>query len=206
MKIQYVEVTEKTLTLMNSDVVPAHTIRVDGKPLTAGSKAPAGCEYVFEEQHDGWFKQMVRRLPQEFKRNDIGDTQHQLTLGQLIALLEPYAGKVDSDMFPDTERCILFWGDVVPDGKIDSYRGIYAHLAIGYTVSKRYGDDEPTVIDFVAALKSKIGSVMDGYKGGTYKMSEETPIWAANYGNLGVHIVGIKANNWDVELVVGEKE
>ena len=202
MKIQYVEVTEKTLTLMNSDVVPAHTIRVDGKPLTAGSKAPAGCEYVFEEQHDGWFKQMVRRLPQEFKSAD-NDAQHQLTIGQLIVLLEPHVGDVDSEMFPNTERSVCFWGDVVPYEMPMSYRGRYDELALSYCVDS---ESNFPVRALIARLNSVIGSELEGYKGGFFRMTKDTPVWASNWGRTGVPIVGVEGGEWSVRLIVGENE
>ena len=222
MKIEVIEVVEKSHILKQEEIVPCSTIRVDGEPLLSGDRAPLGCEYIFVEQEGGWFKQCVRRVPPEpirippmdengfYKHDPDGSQDKQLTLGQLIDLLKPHAGKVESDLFPDddSERTISFWGDVIPKVNLDSYRGIYTHLAIGYHID---GDNNLSATEFLSGLKNTVGkniiSYFEGFKGEDHYMDLDTPIWAANYGNSnGFPIIGINVTNWNVELLVGRSE
>jgi hypothetical protein len=100
-----------------------------------------------------------------------------ISIGGLIALLEQR---------PRDESVRFGFGYFAPDS-IGSYRGFYDHLAIGYDEGK-----EATVADLVAKLKEAIGKEFDGYKGGTYRMRADTPVWAANYGDSpSTAIVGI---------------
>lgn len=63
-------------------------------------------------------------------------------------------------------------------GRPHSYRGYYDELAF-----------EPvqnvSVADMLAAAKDALGATYRGYKGGTYKMGEWTPVWLAHYGECG---------------------
>lgn len=94
----------------------------------------------------------------------------QLTLGQLIDKLQAISRdtRIDYD-----------FADLSPDG-IDSWRGIYSQLALGYDA-----DSEPTVGNVLDWCVSAIGSVYHGYKGGSYLMDRSTPVWVANYGKSG---------------------
>jgi hypothetical protein len=60
---------------------------------------------------------------------------------------------------------------------LGSYRGYYDQLALGW---KEEG--LVTVGDLLAECQSAIGQTYEGYKGGEFKMSKSTPVWAANYG------------------------
>lgn len=59
---------------------------------------------------------------------------------------------------------------------VDSYRGYYDQLALGW-----HGDT-PTVGELLTELRSAVGGIYYGWKGGEYTMTKDTPVWAANRG------------------------
>lgn len=93
-----------------------------------------------------------------------------LTLGELIAELE---------RLPEKAVIELDFGGAVPT-TLDSYRGYYDQLALGYT--GEYGATTPTVGSLLAELKSAVGKTFQGWKGGDYVMTEKTNIFIANPG------------------------
>lgn len=110
----------------------------------------------------------------------------QLTLGKLIELLEQQQ---------PTKQVVFDFCRMVPT-MLDSYRGYYVDLALGY------GDSgSPTVADLLALLKRAVGNVYSGYKGGHYRMDNETALWVANYSHTSdTVIVGVHDSNWEVVL------
>lgn len=71
---------------------------------------------------------------------------------------------------------VLDTGEV--PGKLDSWRGIYAELAMSFDTEG--ATDVATVL---ADAESAVGAVFTGYKGGDFLMRDYTPIWLANYGS-----------------------
>lgn len=96
----------------------------------------------------------------------------QSTLGELIDLLKRR----------DPGQSIQFdFVHAVPTGRVESYRGYYEQLAIAYT-------HEPTdvfVRTMLDGLTEAVGKTFHGYKGGSYRMDCDTPLWVANYGECG---------------------
>lgn len=79
---------------------------------------------------------------------------------------------------------------------IHSYRGWYDHLALGWSYDKimRIGD-------FSEMLSGAVGKTFGGWKGGDYRMDDETPIWVDNAGDAsGTAIVG--AEIWGGRLII----
>src|SRR4051812_47710015 len=110
-----------------------------------------------------------------------------LTLGELIAELENLPGKAVIE---------FDFGGAVPT-RVDSYRGYYDQLALGYDGT--YGASLPTVADLLADLKSAVGKTFQGWKGGDYTMTEATYIFVANPGNTSdtyIKEVVAKYNEW----------
>lgn len=72
--------------------------------------------------------------------------------------------------------------------KVASYRGYYDHLAIGWT-EKSYGPEHHwiPVPMLLVELKDAVGKSFEGYKGGDYTMTRDTPVWVAN----GARVVGM---------------
>jgi hypothetical protein len=111
-----------------------------------------------------------------------------ITLGALIDRLAECA-KRDAD-------CPVYYDfDRLCPGKPDSYRGYYADLAIGITRT------ETTVADLLAACLAVRGTVLEGYKGGMFRMDSGTAVWAANYSECtDTAIVGVTDHDWAVIL------
>lgn len=109
-----------------------------------------------------------------------------MTLGEIIQILSR----------KDPDKTVTF--DFVhfrPAG-IHSYRGYYDQLAIGY------GHDDITVSGLLDLCRSAVGKTFQGYKGGDYVMSGDTPVWVANHNESGgTGIVDIQDDGWRVLLV-----
>jgi hypothetical protein len=61
-------------------------------------------------------------------------------------------------------------------GRPRSYRGYYEELAFEPTRNVTVG----MMLEYA---KSALGQTFEGYKGGSYTMSEYTPCWIASYGD-----------------------
>ncbi len=114
----------------------------------------------------------------EFKANSIQfrsdglseRAKTQLTLGKLIALLED---------LPKNKTV-----ELLEDG--GSYRGYYSDLAFS-TIS----GGVRTVEELSNSLKAYLGKEFQGWEGGYFTMTENTPLWAAQHGELGMRITGL---------------
>lgn len=104
-----------------------------------------------------------------------------ITLGELIAKLEaiPLKHHRDFDNSDDDVKVIFDFPDQYPT-ILDSWRGVYAELAMGYC-----DNEEKLLKDLLADCKSAVGKEFSGYKGGEFVMGKSTPIWVANYGDSG---------------------
>lgn len=112
-------------------------------------------------------------------RREIMQHANQLTVGELIDLLEPIKPKTIGIKFD--------FGDTHPTG-FDSYRGYYEDLAIGFTDE----GERWTVAKFLMELHLCLSEEFTGYKGGSYRMTRDTPLYVANFGNTGgCGVVGI---------------
>ncbi len=73
---------------------------------------------------------------------------------------------------------------------LHSWRGIYSQCGIGY---EKEGDG-PKAGEYAKYLESMVGGTMTGYyKGGSYTIHRECPVWAEEFGD-GNHtaIVGVR--------------
>src|SRR5574337_1643839 len=115
-----------------------------------------------------------------------------LTLGELIYKLE----NVPRDM-----QLRFDFADARPT-TLDSWRGIYAELAIEFDFIT-----PTTVAFFLKEAKLAVNSEFTGYKGGSYKMTEKTRLWVANYGEVGSTCVAdVVKNDMEVVIVTAYKE
>jgi hypothetical protein len=100
-----------------------------------------------------------------------------ISLGGLITMLE----RRDS-----TDSVYFDFCHLVPTS-VASYRGYYDHLALDYEAGR-----SETVAGLLQTLRAAVGGKYDGYKGGTYTMDMETPIWVSAWGeSSGTAIVGL---------------
>lgn len=103
-------------------------------------------------------------------------SRYHVTLGALIDALK----EVDLDMqvLVRNEN-----GEDFFPGRLDSYRGYYADLALSE------GSEPMTVNTLLSQAEVALGSTFEGYKGGEFVMGEDTPLWFAEYGCCGSAIV-----------------
>lgn len=107
----------------------------------------------------------------QVERAEAMKTSPQLILGELILKLETF----------NVDMAVVFDVNNYHPTSIDSWRGSYCELALGY------GDAEkaPMLSVFLCLLKGTVGQVLTGYKGGDYLMGKITPVWVANYSECG---------------------
>lgn len=128
----------------------------------------------------------------------------QITLGELIDLIESsdcYKNLKEYTKKYDREPEVRFdFGTAFPTGA-SSWRGSYAELAINYKLSGYDGKqfDQITVTKFLNILKDCVGKTFEGWKGGGFMMTESTPLWVANDGNVGdTAVVGIISDEFRI--------
>lgn len=81
-----------------------------------------------------------------------------------------------------------------------SWRGVYAELAVGFA----FDGLRTTLDEFIVRTEQCVGETFDGYKGGDFTMTAKTPVWVANYGNVGsTAITGVYDEGWQVVLMTG---
>jgi len=127
------------------------------------------------------------------ERSERLKTSEQLMLGELIIKVANIKNK-DLPVYFDE-------ANIVPTG-IDSWRGVYAELAIEY---RNLGKDEKAMIveEFERMLSDANGKTFQGYKGGDFLMGKNTPLWVANNGEC----TGFKENDkYDNQAIVDISE
>ncbi len=111
-----------------------------------------------------------------------------MTLGKLITKLKSRDG--------DAVVCFDFCS--LTPTSFRSYRGYYEQLALGYSLH------EGAVMTASQLRESAIAclnSTFTGYKGGEYKMTRDTKLWADNIGRAsGTAITGIIDEGWRIIL------
>lgn len=129
----------------------------------------------------------------------------QLTLGEMILKLEPMiANQKEIKKEYDHEAKVVFDFEYLYPTGIDSWRGIYAELALSFG---ERDEGKMTVTQFRDVLKTCIGKTFTGYKGGDFEMSKHTPVWVANYGNSGnTAVIEIVDNEYEVIIMTGYRE
>lgn len=121
-------------------------------------------------------------------------TAEQMTLGEMIDALE----KCDPATIVYFDFC-----DFSPYG-IDSYRGTYAHLALGYRPAFRQSGNALNVVETLVLLRAALGRTFTGYKGGEFKMNRDTPMWVSDYGqSASTGIVGV--TNYGYMVIINTK-
>lgn len=115
-----------------------------------------------------------------------------LTLGEIIDRCEAIGDDAE----------VVFDFEYAAPRKLDSWRGVYAELALSFGF-----DGGPKLPEFVSMLKEAVGKEFDGYKGGEFLMTRETPVWVANYGNSGnTAVIGVRDCGYQVVIETGYRE
>ena len=135
----------------------------------------------------------------------------QLTVGEIILKLEPIVEKQKERMADGKteEATVCYDFEYLFPTSIDSWRGIYAELALNFVDSDRGRTDEKPmkVSEFLEMMKSVIGKEFTGYKGGEFTMNKHTPVWVANYGNSGnTAVIDIVDDGYQVIIITGYRK
>ncbi len=132
---------------------------------------------------------------------------NQLSLGQIIEKLEVLAekSKEQEEERDEPMQVDYDFGTCIPT-KLASWRGNYSELALGYMLSGYDNDKDhfakTTVHELLAEMKSAMGKVFDGWKGGEFMMGENTPVWVDNQGNASnTAIIDIVDDGWRVLIM-----
>jgi hypothetical protein len=127
----------------------------------------------------------------------------QLSLGELIEKIEKLGLTYNED--EEAKKVYFDFGSAVPT-TLDSWRGSYSELALGYKLSGYDNEDEHFANVIAEALLNELKSALNksfvGWKGGDYTMGENTPVWVANQGNSGdTAIVDVIDDGWRLILI-----
>lgn len=110
----------------------------------------------------------------------------QMTVRELISALSR----------KNPESSVTFGFDHCYPTGVGSYRGYYEDLAITF---KQF--QGCTVKQLLEMLQNAVGSTVEGYKGGEYLISDDTVVWAANYGTApGMAIVDVVETPYQIWL------
>lgn len=113
-----------------------------------------------------------------------------MNLGQIIDLLRA---------MPQDDSVFFDFGDMEPT-TLDSYRGYYDHLAIGFEENCHLSHPAK-VSGLLAGCEAAVGQTYQGWKGGDYCMDRATPVWVANRGkSSSTAIVGIREVGYGVVI------
>ena len=116
------------------------------------------------------------KLQMEEDRSAHFKASPQLSLGELIDKLKECVAE-QKDGYQ--QHVVFDFGSEVPTD-VSSWRGIYAELAIEYASASRKA--EGNLKEFINILERAVGATFEGYKGGEFVMSRNTPVWVDNYG------------------------
>jgi hypothetical protein len=104
-----------------------------------------------------------------------------LTLSELIEKLE----NLELTKENGEKKTVRFdFGSAIPI-EVSSWRGVYNQLALSYELTGRddyNGQQETFVNDLIATLKKAYQIEFQGYKGGSYRMNDDTYVWVSNWG------------------------
>jgi len=117
-----------------------------------------------------------------------------MTLGDLI------------DALPNSDTPVYFaFCSAFPVLDLDSYRGYYERAALDWFVRRRsetYDDTAPRPpksCDLLAYLRSRLGTTMEGYKGGTYTINRDTLMHVDGNGEVNdTAISSVEVKSWAV--------
>jgi hypothetical protein len=118
-----------------------------------------------------------------------GEVLGGMTLGELIAALERIGPAAHVTVAVDRIKS--------RPKEPRSYRGFYEDLALGFEPGSRPASE------LLAELRAALGQTLDGYKGGGYRATEATGLWASNWGDAsGLLITGVAiASNGDAMIL-----
>lgn len=122
----------------------------------------------------------------------------QLTLGEIISKIETILDSSTREVRPNVVFDFAYFRPTV----LDSWRGLYAELALGYDER-----GETDAGEFLNELKSAVGKTFTGYKGGDFTMSRHTPVWVSNNGEAcNTAVIEVVDDGYQIILMTGYRE
>ena len=150
---------------------------------------------IKQEEFDAYLKNV---------RDNTFESSTQLTLGELIEKLEARGVNQKENGEYESKWISFDFGSAIPTS-LDSWRGSYSELALGYALSGREGEgdyENTTVESLLKELKNSVGKTFYGWKGGDFIMDKDTPIWVANSGSSdSTGVIGVLDIGWKVILL-----
>lgn len=84
---------------------------------------------------------------------------------------------------------------ITPFDRASSYRGFYEQLGLEPGSS--------TTGEMLTYLETEVqGQVLNGYKGGDFYMTSDTPVWFAYYGDTGPMVMGMSVVDGKIVLAL----
>lgn len=117
------------------------------------------------------------------------ENKEQYTLGKLIYELEKLDLKSDSREIKEVRYDFAYFAPTI----LSSWRGSYNQLALGYS-----SEEDCKLDTLLRELRNGLDVEFTGWKGGKYRMNEDTTVWVAqpnescNTGIIGVLDKGYK--------------
>jgi hypothetical protein len=101
----------------------------------------------------------------------------------------------------------VWFDDGNPAGRIISWRGIYAEASLDHGHIPQTPNSGTLNIATVKKLRAQIqdlynGSTLEGYKGGEFRMSDYTDIWADEYGMASQYAIQSLTFDFDTTKVI----
>lgn len=119
--------------------------------------------------------------------------KEQMTLGEIADALKA----ASHDLSVRFDFCGLKPTD------LDSWRGDYSMIAFGWTKEGEF----PKAGELAKKCSAAIGQTFQGYKGGDFTMSSDTPVWVSNYGySNDTAVVGVRVEMFEVIIETTAKE
>ncbi len=151
-------------------------------------------------------QEYLEKMAKSIRDSSFADSP-QITLGEIIAKLESMPMTYESQGKVKAKPISFDFANAYPTS-LSSWRGSYAELAItfglnGYTDSP---DDEMwnhmEAARFLKMLKDAVGKEYTGWKGGEFTMSESTPVWVSNDGNVGsTGVMDVIDNGYEIIIM-----
>lgn len=117
-----------------------------------------------------------------------------MTLGELIDAL---------DAIEPATQIEFDFGYMQPT-KLDSWRGNYFELALGYETTT-FPHNEPTVGSLLAICRDALGKTFMGWKGGDYLSSRDSEVWVDNRGEYSETLLVGVGRRWGSAILMTEK-
>ncbi len=139
---------------------------------------------------------MANLMARETRNN-----HRQMTLGGLISAIQSIPGTYTYDGSSCQKTVRFDFAESAP-GHVTSWRGSYVEMALTFNDPKSgtyYGYATPSVSDMLVMLTAALNGYFSGWKGGLYRMTSNTPVWVAQWGQSSrTAIIGVRDTGYEI--------